>query len=183
MKTMKTFRNISFRRNTEAAAWSYSSSSSFLKVFKIFACLSLDFVFNTRHIFLAASVFRLNKMARMLSSEMSGCQLFRSLLVTGVVPGNWRCDTAYSRCRASFRSVVDDASAAMSSSASRGRLLFGPEAEEVDAVEAEVEAAEAEVEAVAVEADEVEAAEVEYVAVVSPSAVTHITYAITSAIA
>lgn len=132
---------------------------------------------------LAASVFRLNKMARMLSSEMSGCQLFRSLLVTGVVPGNWRCDTAYSRCRASFRSVVDDASAAMSSSASRGRLLFGPEAEEVDAVEAEVEAAEAEVEAVAVEADEVEAAEVEYVAVVSPSAVTHITYAITSAIA
>ena len=125
---------------------------------------------------LAASVFRLNKMARMLSSEMSGCQLFRSLLVTGVVPGNWRCDTAYSRCRASFRSVVDDASAAMSSSASRGRLLFGPEAEEVDAVEAEVEA-------VAVEADEVEAAEVEYVAVVSPSAVTHITYAITSAIA
>jgi len=99
------------------------------------------------------------------------------------VPGNWRCDTAYSRCRASFRSVVDDASAAMSSSASRGRLLFGPEAEEVDAVEAEVEPAEAEVEAVAVEADEVEAAEVEYVAVVSPSAVTHITYAITSAIA
>jgi len=74
----------------------------------------------------------------------------------------------------------------MSSSASRGRLLFGPEAEEVDAVEAEVEPAEAEVEAVAVEADEVEAAEaaeVEYVAVVSPSAVTHITYAITSAIA
>lgn len=82
---------------------------------------------------MAASVFRLNKMARTFSSEISGCQLSRSLLVMGVVPGNWRCDAAYSRCRVCFRSVVDDASAAMSSSASR--LLFGAEAA------AEVEAA------------------------------------------